>query len=207
MEVTRVESVTANKYKIFLDEEFAFALYKGELSRYHIKEGASIEIEEFKKIKQEVVTKRAKKRVLHLLEKMARSEAQIRVKLRQNHYTDDVINDAIEYAKKFGYIDDHNYARSYGQMKMAQKSKKELYFGLLSKGIEKEIITEVLEELYMAEDESELIIKLIRKKMNKVHSTDPKEIQKINGFLMRKGFPYDQIKEAMEKIIRENEEY
>lgn len=207
MEITKIETTTTNKYKIYLDEEFAFVLYKGELSRYHIKEGGSLLEEEFLKMKKEVVTKRAKKRVLHLLEKMARSEEQIRIKLRQGYYTEDVIDEAIEYAKKFGYINDHNYARSYGQMKMNQKSKKEIYFGLLGKGIHKEIVTEVLDELYQMEDESELIIKLIRKKLNKLENLDRKDIQKINGYLMRKGFAYDQIKDVMEKIVHEYMEF
>ncbi len=201
MDVTKIENVTTNKYKIFLDEEFAFVLYKGELSRYHIKEGGCLKYDEYEKIKKDVVIKRAKKRVLHLLEKMARSEEQIRTKLRQSYYTEDVINEAIDYAKKFGYINDLSYARSYAHMKMQQKSKKEIYFGLLAKGIEKEIVTEVLEELFGEDDEKELITKLIRKKNYDLENLDRKQIQKINGFLMRKGFQYDQIKEVMEKII------
>ena len=36
MTVTKIEPVTKSKYKIYLDGQFAFVLYKGELSRYHI---------------------------------------------------------------------------------------------------------------------------------------------------------------------------
>mgnify|MGYP007008335529 CR=1 FL=1 len=38
MIVTRVEAVTKTKYKVYVDGQFAFILYKGELSRYHIAE-------------------------------------------------------------------------------------------------------------------------------------------------------------------------
>ncbi len=42
MTVTKIEPVTKSKYKIYLDGQFAFVLYKGELSRYQIEEdGAS----------------------------------------------------------------------------------------------------------------------------------------------------------------------
>lgn len=39
MVVTKVEMLTKIKYKVYLDEEFAFVLYKGELSHYRIVEG------------------------------------------------------------------------------------------------------------------------------------------------------------------------
>ena len=43
MTVTKIEPVTKSKYKIYLDGQFAFVLYKGELSRYHIEEEGSLE--------------------------------------------------------------------------------------------------------------------------------------------------------------------
>lgn len=206
MDVTKVENVTTNKYKVFLDEEFAFVLYKGELSRFQIQEGEEITNEEFQEIKVDVVTKRAKKRVLYLLEKMARSEQQIREKLRKSYYTEDVIDQAVEYAKNFGYINDVSYARGYTHLKMKQKSKKEIYFALLGKGINKEIINEVLEELLDQDDEKALIIKLIRKKKYNIEAIDRKEIQKINTFLIRKGFQYEQVKEVLESLMQEYQE-
>ena len=36
MIVTNIEAVAKNKYKVYLDERFAFVLYKGELSRYRV---------------------------------------------------------------------------------------------------------------------------------------------------------------------------
>ena len=43
MVVTKVEMLTKIKYKVYLDEEFAFVLYKGELSHYRIVEGNLLE--------------------------------------------------------------------------------------------------------------------------------------------------------------------
>ena len=44
MTVTKIEAVanTKTRYKVFLDEQFAFVLYKGELSRYHVTVGEDI---------------------------------------------------------------------------------------------------------------------------------------------------------------------
>ena len=38
MTVNRIEEVSSSKVKVYIDEEFAFALYKGELRKYGIKE-------------------------------------------------------------------------------------------------------------------------------------------------------------------------
>lgn len=199
MIVTRLEEVTKSRYKVYLDEQFAFVLYKGELSRFSIKEGAEVTLELYEKIKKEVVLIRAKKRLLHLLEQMPRTEQQLRTKMKQNFYQDDIIEAAIEYAKSFGYIDDENYIEMYIRDKMNTKSKKELYCALLKRGIQKEAILKVLDQAFEYQDETVTIKKIVeKKKYNAVESTE-KDRQKLYAHLMRKGFSYEDIS----RVIRE----
>ena len=72
MTVTKIEAVSnsKNQYKIYVDEQFAFVLYKGELSRYHIKAGEDIGENVYREIYDEVIVKRAKLRALNLLNSM-----------------------------------------------------------------------------------------------------------------------------------------
>lgn len=70
MVVTKVEMLTKIKYKVYLDEEFAFVLYKGELLHYRIVEGTLLEEDTVQEILQKVICKRAKLRAMHLLEDM-----------------------------------------------------------------------------------------------------------------------------------------
>ncbi len=198
MLVTNIEEVAKNRYKVFLDEEFAFVLYRGELSRFHIKVDAEVDIEVYHHIKEEIIQKRAKKRTLHLLEQMPRTEQQLRMKLKQNLYTEDIIEVAIAYVKSFGYIDDRNYVSLYVQDKLHIKSRKELYALLLQKGIDKAIIQEVFEEIYENQDEVEIIRTLMRKKKYEIDTATEKETQKLYGYLMRKGFSYTDISRAIE---------
>ena len=47
MTVTQTEAAgTGNRYRVYLDGQFAFVLYKGELSRYHIRPGRELEPKE-----------------------------------------------------------------------------------------------------------------------------------------------------------------
>ena len=43
MTVTKIEPVTKTRYKVYVDGQFAFVLYKGELSRYHIAVDSELE--------------------------------------------------------------------------------------------------------------------------------------------------------------------
>ena len=69
MVVTDITEVTKAKSRVFLDGEFAFVLYKGELRLYHIQVGQEMSTEVYEEIIHTVLTKRAKKRCLMLLQK------------------------------------------------------------------------------------------------------------------------------------------
>lgn len=121
MVVTKVEMLTRIKYKVYLDEEFAFVLYKGELSHYRIVEGTLLEEDTVQEILQKVICKRAKLRAMHLLEDMDRSESALREKLRQGLYPPEAVEAAISYVKSFGYLDDARYAENFVQSRKASK--------------------------------------------------------------------------------------
>ena len=107
MTVTKIEPLSKTRYKVYLDGQFAFTLYKGELSRYHIAEESVIEDDIYDSL-QQIITKRAKLRAMHLLSDMGRTESQLRTKLKQGGYAEDAVEAAIRYVKSFGYINDWN---------------------------------------------------------------------------------------------------
>jgi len=199
-EVSKIESIANSRYKVYLTEEFAFVLYKGELSRYGIKEGAELSEEIYEKILQEVLLKRAKVKALHLLEGMARSEANLKQKLKQGYYPDMIIQQAIDYVKSFGYLDDSKYARDFVESKMAKKSRREMYGLLLTKGIEKDVIELVLEEYYQEEGvEEETIRRIIKKRRVELDTITPSERQKLYRYLAGKGFSYGAISRVLQE--------
>lgn len=198
MKVTKIESVTKTKFKVYVEEQFAFVLYKSELSRYRIVTDEEITEDTFQKIKKEVILKRAKLRALHLLNDMDRTEAQLRTKLKQGLYTEDIIEQTIEYVKSFGYIGDASYARRYIQSRQKNKSKKEIYVELCKKGVAKEEIDSAMEECYENHGEEEAIRTLLRKKKYNLEQATEAETQKIYGYLARKGFSYDQIRQVIQ---------
>lgn len=57
--------------------------------------------------------KRAKLRAMHLLNDMARTESQLRDKLKLGGYPSEITEAAIAYVKSFGYINDDAYIRNF----------------------------------------------------------------------------------------------
>ena len=198
MLVTKVESVTKTKYRVELDQQFAFVLYKGELAKFGIREMEEIPEEQYEKIRTEVILKRAKLRAMHLLTDMARTESGLREKQKQGMYPEDLIDAAIDYVKSFGYLDDNRYAEQFVESRKGSKSKQEIRALLLQKGIRKEKIDRALEKCWQEEDSAEAIRALIRKKRVDLSQASEQEIQRLYAFFGRKGFRFEDVRQVIQ---------
>ena len=198
MQITDIKSVSKTKFKVYLDGQFAFTLYKGELFRYRIQEDGELSEEVYQEIREKVVLKRAKLRAMHLLNDMDRTESQLRTKLLNGDYPADIVDEAIAYVKSFGYINDESYIRRFIESKRNSKSKKEIYALLMKKGVDMERVREILSEYYSAEDSLNAIRDLLRKKRYDPKSATDQEMRKIYGYLARKGFGYEDIRQVIQ---------
>lgn len=197
MTVTKIEPLSKTRYKVYLDGQFAFTLYKGELSRYHIAEESVIEDDIYDSLRL-IVIKRAKLRAMHLLSDMGRTESQLRTKLKQGGYAEDAVEAAIRYVKSFGYIK-YGICKEFIDSRKDRKSKKELYAALLQKGVPAEIVEQVFEEAdYGEKDSRQAIEALMRKRSYNPETADVKEKQKMMGYLMRKGFSYQDVRNVLQ---------
>ena len=207
MEITKVQALTKQKYRIFLDGESAFAVYKGELSRYHLEEGAVLPPEVYEELVNRVLKKRATLRAMHILERTDKTEAQLRRKLEESEYPKEAVESAIAYVTSYGYLDDKRKAEHENEWKKQGKGKARLKMELVQKGISREIIEEVLESTDFGETR-EMIRQIILKKRKTDIPMNEKEKQRLYGFLMRKGFSSSDILAVMrEEEWRNNTEF
>ena len=207
MEITKIQALTKQKYRIFLDGESAFVVYKGELSRYHLEEGAVLPPEVYEELVNRVLKKRATLRAMHILERTDKTEAQLRRKLEESEYPKEAVESAIAYVTSYGYLDDRRYAEHYIEWKKQGKGKARLKMELVQKGISREIIEEVLESTDFGETR-EMIRQIILKKRKTNIPMNEKEKQRLYGFLMRKGFSSSDILAVMrEEEWRNNIEF
>ena len=137
--------------------------------------------------------RKAKLRAMRLLERMDRTEAQLRRKLREDAYPEDVIDAAIQYVASFGYIGDAGYARRFVQSRQQSKSKREIREALMQRGVSKDLIDQALEEGYEDADVSAAICRLLRKRHFDAETATDVEKKKMMGYLIRKGFRYEDV--------------
>ena len=146
----------------------------------------------------EELLKQAKLKALRLLTDMDRTEEELRTKLKQKGYSEEVVEQAIGYVKSFGYVNDENYARKFVESKKSHKSWKELYVALLQKGLERDIVESALQENYSEDDESRVILLLAEKKRFSPKDSTEEEKKKLMAYFLRRGFRYENVRKVLE---------
>lgn len=187
MIVTAIQPVTTKKYRIEMEGQLAFVLYKSELSRYHIEEAKDIPEVSFREIMDEVLPLRAKRYAMNLLVKADRTEKELRDKLKKAGYPEPIVELALDYVKSFGYIDDERYAVQYMETFQNRQSIRQLSWKLQQKGIDKAVIDRALEQCEM-EDTEETIRNLIEKRLRSKKITSEKDLHNMAAYLGRRGF-------------------
>lgn len=209
MTVTQIVPYPKGKGRVsvYLNDKFAFVLYKGELSQYDLEVGKCVDDELYGRIMNETVYLRAKKRGMNLLKSMDRTEADVRRKLSEGGYPEDAIDVAIEYLKSYHYIDDSRYASEYIRFKSSSMSRKRIIAKLTEKGVSQSVVSEAFcryeEENGDSGDnnERELIRKLIIKRFpTGVSNIDYNSRQRLFAYLYGKGFSVSMIEEVYSSL-------
>lgn len=200
MTVTDIAPITKSRYRIVLDEELTFVLYKGEMNRLNIRRGEEVMEDTYLRIFHEILPKRARLRCMNLLQAKDYTHRQLEDKLKQGEYPEEIIEDAIAYVESYGYVDDEKYVRDFIEYNMSKKSRMRIENDLMRKGIRKELADKIFDELKedgIEIDETEMIRQILLKKNYDSQSATDEEKRKMYAFLSRKGFCSDVIGRAL----------
>lgn len=187
IQIIKVESLGKGKLRITFENQVSCIVYRIEIRGYHLQEGSYISEEQYQILMKDIVGKRAKKRALHLLEQMDRTEQQLRDKLQSSEYPQECVEDAIDYVKSFHYLDDVRYAENYTRYSQEKLSRTQIKQKLMTKGVSQETIQLALEHEYSA-DESEHIRRLLDKRGYEYAGHDEGEFRRTYQYLLRRGF-------------------
>lgn len=207
MIVTQITGITKGRYRIYIEEKPAFVLYRGEVKRLGIREGEPISEEGLREIQEEILPGRAKRRAMNLLQGRDYTEAGLREKLRDGDYPAHCIEEALAYVKSYGYVDDRRYANDFIAYNMDRKSRTRMEQDLMKKGIGKDTIRTVFEELEeqgAGQDEEAMIRSLLEKKKYDPKTATKQEKQRMYAFLYRRGFYSESINRALSLDITLN---
>ena len=200
MIVTQITGITKGRFRIYIEEKPAFVLYRGEVRRLGIREGEPLSEESLREIEEEILPTRAKRRAMNLLQNRDYTEAGLREKLRNGDYPESCIEEAVAYVKSYGYVDDCRYAGDFITYNLDRKSRTRMEQDLMRKGIIKDTIRTVFEELEeqgTSQDEGAMIRRLLEKKKYDPQTATGQEKQRMYAFLYRRGFRAEVISRAL----------
>ena len=186
--------------RIYIDQEYAFSMPEEEYFRLNRYEQKELTQQDIDTIREEVSMKLARQHGIRLLAARDRSEHEVKERLLQQGFDEDVVEDAILRLKSMGYINDNLFAHKFvsDRLKLKPMSKKALAYELQKKGIEESLINEVLDEYEL--DEPSVAYRLAKKKYGKYDAADPKIQQKIYSFLAFRGYTSDIIREVLKQM-------
>lgn len=205
MKINKIEEFSKTKCKVIIENACPLVLYKADLRRYNLAEGTILDKRQFKVLMEEILPYRAKARCMKLLQSRDYTEHEIRKKLSTDGYPTTVIDTAIQYLYGYHYLDDTRYVKLYYECKKIKKSKKQILIDLQQKGISKEVITSVMDNLSEEEcTDLNCIRSLLRKKKYIDNEASYEEKEKVKAYLFRKGFEINDINVCMRNFSWEN---
>ena len=148
--------------------------------------------------------KPAQQKALEVLLYRDHSRKELYEKLQKYDYSESEIETALEYASKYGYLNDERFAANFVNFNISKLGKNAIYRELKSKGIDPEIIERELESQEI--DENEVIYELLKKRAGEPHELDDKEYRRCFGYLARRGFSQSEIHKALHRYVDEAEE-
>lgn len=201
MRITQISELSKSRVKLCTDEGSEFVLYKGELRRFQIREDGELAQEDWRIIMEELLPERAKLRAMHLLQGRDYTVRQLRDKLAQGGYPEEIVQEALEYVESFHYTDDLRYARQFIQNHGEDRGRRRIEIDLLRRGIDRAVIEAAWaqwEEDGGIPDEQAQIKALLAKKGFDCRTAAPGEQRRMCAFLMRRGFSGEQIFKAVQ---------
>jgi regulatory protein len=191
-----------NRVNIYLDEQFAFGLYKA--NALHLKIGEALDEPTIQALKQTDTIEEAYQKALRLLNIRPRSEHEIRSRLQGYGFVDEIIDPVVAILLEKEYLNDQQFAAEWVENRTAfrPRGKRLLRMELMKKHVDEEEIQTALEAL---PEEGQLVREAAKKYSNRLKGLDESTFKKrLYGFLVRRGFAYDDIKPILDEVWEEN---
>ena len=206
MTITRLSETKKGRFAVFADGEFLFSVHKDIfLARPELALGKNIPVELLEEIRLEDEAWSCKEKALTLLEYSSRSAGALAEKLRQ-HYPPETVEATIQRLTELGLLNDLDYGRRLAAdlLHLRKYSLGRVRQALYQRKLDREVIDEIMEEL---EDTDQIgpIVELVQKKyLPKLR--EPQGGQKVAAALQRRGYGWDDIREALRQVAENDDE-
>ncbi len=202
--ITGIEQQKKNPYRvnIYLDGQFAFGLYKA--VAFHLKVGDVLDEKDIQALGQEDTTEEAYQKALKLLNYRPRTEHEMRSRLEGYGFSKPIVDSVIATLLEKNYLNDQQFADAWieNRTTFRPRGKRLLRMELMKKHVNEEEIQTALAAL---PEEGQLVREAAKKYCSRLKGLDERIFKKrLYGFLVRRGFSYDDIKPVLDETWEEN---
>ncbi len=190
-----------NRLNVYLDGAFAFGLDPAVASTLKI--GQTLSAEMITSLQQQDGVSQAKARAVNLISRRPRSVAEVEQNLQKKGFEAFVIEQTVVQLQDVGLLDDEAFARYWVEQREAFKPRSHLALRqeLQQKGVNRAIIEAALRDV----DQTAAAQRAAEKQARRyTHLTEDEFRNKLGGFLQRRGFHYEIIKQVIDELWEAN---
>lgn len=186
---------------------YEMSVHEDVMIKYRMMKGSIFRKEELEEIIIADERQRAYVEALRFLERKPRTAKEVTVRLQEKGMTAEGTGHALERLRQEGLVDDTLYARQWAQQRITGQKKGRMWVRqeLRQKGIESDLIAEALDEVDH-ETELESCYVIGKKKWRQGGGEVLDRKRKTGAFLMRRGFTGEQVRQVLNRLVRENGE-
>jgi len=201
--VTAIERSGRHNVLVTINEEIQLMLSRDIWAERPLSEGEELDFAEFSQWLLPRQYPEALNKAVALLAQRARSGGEIRQKLERAHYLEDTIDMVLYKLEKERLLDDEAFAREFSaSCARRQMGKSRIRMELVRKGLPRELIDRTMEALPQ-EEADDAAIRLAQKLLRRHNGEDTrKEMQKVLAAMARRGYSYEDSKEAIEAALQ-----
>ncbi|MFD3166152.1 RecX family transcriptional regulator [Herpetosiphon sp. NSE202] len=195
------------RINLYIDSVFALGISLRTLEQQGLYKGKVLSESDWQAIAQAEEVDKAYNAALVFLAARPRSSQEIRTRLRKREFPDEHIDLAIEKLAQIGLVNDAAFARFWVENRQQHRPRgaRAIQTELSQKGVQRDLISEVLNELTDQDEEQERAFSVARSALRR-YANEPTKMafsRKMAGLLQRRGFGFDTIKPVLDQLWQE----
>ena len=205
MQVIKINySKSKEVFEVIFEDETKLLLNYNIFEKYKVSVDMYFSENEILEMKYFSDIERAKSRAMNYISGKLKTKYEVRLKLKENGFAEDVIDEVLDILEKEEYLNDKVYCEIFieDKKKLNGYGKNKIKSLLIQKGISKNIFEDFLNE-FEYDEEFDNALKMGIKKLELLSNEEDnfKKKQKIINYLTYRGFGFDVINDVLKEIL------
>lgn len=186
-------------FNVYVDGNFAFVLPELLVLKSRIEIGKELTDDEIKQLRTDDEAAKIMNKAFDYLSRRNHSVKELKNKLIKKFSAGYLIEKTIKRLKELGYLNDEIFAREWIESRLKNNPKGRILIRreLLAKGVEIGSVEKILDLVYNKSREKKELAKIFDLKQQKFKHSQ-KQKNRFVSYLLRRGFPWEDIKELLE---------